>query len=88
VSPSSICANVNPNNIPAGDPLLVTVPVADLTGCYGACSVTVEGFAEVYLTSGSNASISGCFVQAVSANSVGGSGSPTLGALGVPTLIQ
>jgi hypothetical protein len=88
VSPSSICANVNPNNIPAGDPLLVTVPVADLSGCTGACSVSVEGFAEVYLTSGSDASISGCFVQEVSTNSVGGSGAPVLGALGVPTLIQ
>lgn len=88
VSPNSICKNVNPANIPAGDPLLVTVPVADLTGCNGACSVTVEGFAEVYLTAGSDASISGCFVQEISANSVGGSGATVLGALAPPILIQ
>jgi Flp pilus assembly protein TadG len=96
VSPSSICAGTNPaDNIPEGDPLLVTVPVGDMSTCSnGNCNITVTGFALVYLTDlsvsgqASNATISGCFVSAIPNNTVGSTNAPALGALGKPILIQ
>ncbi len=95
VTPSSVCAGNNPDNIPPGDPLLVTVPVADMSTCTnGTCSVTVTGFAEVYLTGlsasgqASNATITGCFVSEVGSQTAGGTGAPALGSLGRPVLIQ
>jgi hypothetical protein len=80
--------------IPANDPLLVTVPVGDLTGCSGSCWTKITGFAQVYLYSLSKASdqitLSGCFIQQTDPN--GGSGgvanAPNLGAIAPPTLIQ
>ena len=95
VDPSSICGGSNPDNIPNGDPLLVTVPVGDMSTCStGNCNVTVTGFAEVYLTSlsasgsASNATISGCFVKAIAASSIGSASAPNLGSFGKPVLIQ
>jgi len=95
VSPDSICSGSNPDNIPPGDPLLVTVPVGDMSTCTnGNCNVTVSGFAEVYLTGitasgpASGATITGCFVSTVGEQTAGGSGAPALGSLGRPVLIQ
>ena len=102
VDSSGICAgNGNPGNIPLGDPLLVTIPVADFSGCGGgrgrgrhACSVPIEGFAQIYLTNmtatkrGSAAQIEGCFVQAVAPGSIGSTSAPVLGALSPPILIH
>ena len=80
----------NPNDIPAGDPCLVVVPAVDYHGCTGSCSMTIEGFALIYLEPSTTTStnINGCFVQAVTANSIASSSAPALGALQVPTLTQ
>jgi Flp pilus assembly protein TadG len=90
VDPNSICTNSggNPSSIPPGDPLLVAVPAVDFSGCKGKCSMNIEAFAMVYLTDISGGSISGCFVQAIAARSVGSSGAPKLGALSPPILIR
>ncbi len=80
----------NPNNIPPNDPCLVVVPAVDYHGCNGNCSLTIEGFALIYLEPSTTTStnINGCFVQAIAPNSIAGSGAPGLGALQVPTLTQ
>src|ERR1700678_2396718 len=80
----------NPNDIPAGDPCLVVVPAVDYHGCTGSCSMTIEGFALIYLEPSTTTStnINGCFVQAVTANTIASSSAPALGALQVPTLTQ
>jgi Flp pilus assembly protein TadG len=91
---TKVCGNGgNPNNIPLDDPLLITVPVVDFGGCSGDCTMAIEGFADVYLTAMSvdksgNATIDGCFVQEVTAGSVGSASAPVLGALSKPILIQ
>jgi len=80
--------------IPSIDPLLVTLPVADVSGCAGSCSVPVTGFALVYMyamtkVSPDGVSISGCFVQQADPGGGGGvAGAPNLGAIAPPTLIQ
>jgi putative Flp pilus-assembly TadE/G-like protein len=80
----------NPSDIPAGDPCLVIVPAVDYHGCTGNCSLTIEGFAEIYLepATTTGTSINGCFVSAVAANTIASSSAPALGALQVPILIQ
>jgi Putative Flp pilus-assembly TadE/G-like len=85
------CANGgNPKDIPPGDPCLVVVPAVDYHGCTGNCPLTIEGFAMIYLeaatTTGTH--IDGCFVKAVSADSIATSSAPGLGALQVPQLTQ
>jgi putative Flp pilus-assembly TadE/G-like protein len=79
--------------IPSNDPLLVTVPVADLSSCKGSCTVAVTGFAQVYLYSLSKTSsdivLSGCFVQQPDNGCAGGTASAgNLGAIAPPSLIQ
>ena len=92
--PNSICNGQNPTPpIPTGDPLLVTLPVADISPCGGSCSgVKVMGFANVYLTgmskSGPNINLTGCFVSNVTLGGGGDPGAPSLGAIAPPTLIQ
>jgi Flp pilus assembly protein TadG len=90
VDPSSICTTGggNPTNIPPGDALLVAVPAVDFGRCHGKCSMSIEAFAMVYLTGGSEGQIDGCFVQAIAARSVGSSSAPKLGALSPPVLIR
>jgi hypothetical protein len=79
----------NPNNIPAGDPCLVVVPAVDYHGCTGSCSITILGFAEVYLESDSTGRfIDGCFVSSVAADTVASITAPQLGAVVPPGLIQ
>lgn len=97
VDPSNVCTTGggNPTNIPLGDPLLVTVPVANFSsGCSGVCTASIEGFAQVYLTNvrssrrTNTSEIDGCFVQAVAPGSVGSASAPVLGALSPPILVQ
>jgi hypothetical protein len=78
----------NPNDIPPGDPCLVVVPAVDFHGCTGNCSLTIEGFAMIYLEAATTTStnINGCFVKAIGADSIASSSAPSLGALQVPTL--
>ena len=88
---SDPCANGgNPNDIPPGDPCLVVVPAVDYHGCTGNCPLTIEGFAMIYLeaatTTGTH--IDGCFVKAVTADSIAVASAPGLGALQVPALTQ
>jgi hypothetical protein len=80
----------NPSNIPAGDACLVVVPAVDYHGCTGSCSISVEGFALIYLepATTTGTSINGCFVKAVAADTVTASGAPQLGAEMPPVLIQ
>jgi Flp pilus assembly protein TadG len=79
------------------DPLLVTIPVGDTSGCNGSCSLTVEGFARVYLTgltqsscTGSNPcwNLTGCFVKADTPGGGGSASAPQLGSIPPPNLIQ
>ncbi len=93
--PSSGCTMAaSGTKIPSIDPLLVTLPVADVSGCTGSCSVPVTGFALVYIdsmdkTPSNGVSISGCFVQQTDPGGGGGvAGAPDLGAIAPPTLIQ
>ena len=80
----------NPSDIPAGDACLVVVPAVDYHGCTGSCSITVEGFALIYLEAATTTgtSINGCFVKAVAADTITASGAPQLGAEMPPILIQ
>jgi len=92
--PSSGCTMASSGTkIPSNDPLLVTVPVGDLSSCSGSCSVNITGFALVYLyslsKSSSNIQLSGCFVQQTDPNGGGGvAGAPNLGAIAPASLIQ
>jgi hypothetical protein len=83
-------AGGNPADIPAGDACLVVVPAVDYHGCTGSCSITVEGFALIYLepATTTGTSINGCFVKAVAADTITASGAPQLGAEMPPVLIQ
>jgi len=80
----------NPSDIPAGDACLVVVPAVDYHGCTGSCSMTIEGFALIYLepATTTGTSINGCFVKAVAADTITASGAPQLGAEMPPVLIQ
>jgi len=80
----------NPSDIPAGDPCLVVVPTVDFNGCSGNCSLTIEGFAEIYLDPATTTStkINGCYVSAVAANTIASSSAPVLGPYQVPVLSQ
>jgi Flp pilus assembly protein TadG len=80
----------NPNDIPPGDPCLVIVPAVDYHGCTGNCPLTIEGFAMIYLEAATTTSthIEGCFVKAITADSIAVASAPGLGALQVPALTQ
>jgi hypothetical protein len=94
---SDPCNGGATNNIPTGDPCLVTIPAVDFTGCNGNCNVTIEGFVQVYLEPSSSSKnqgqngtqISACYIQGVDGNAVTSSaGAPNLGAIEPPKLIQ
>ncbi len=74
--------------VPANDPCLVTVPAVDFTGCNGSCTMTVEGFAQIYLEQDSTTSkLDGCFVQGSNVTDAWGNpGAPFLGPLAPPIL--
>ena len=84
----------NPNDIPAGDPCLVVVPVVDFAAAAkaGKTSMPIEAFAEVYLEpTGPNATsatnIGGCYVSSVVGNTISGS-TQSFGPMTPPVLIQ
>jgi Flp pilus assembly protein TadG len=66
------CANGgNPNDIPAGDPCLVIMPMVDFTGVSGSKPMPIEQFAEVYLEPDSTpTSLDGCFISTVAGNTL------------------
>jgi hypothetical protein len=80
----------NPSDIPASDPCLVIVPAVDYHGCTGSCSITIEGFALIYLEAANTTgtSINGCFVKAVAADTITSITAPQLGAEMPPSLIN
>ena len=83
------CSGSNPNNIPPGDPCLVVVPAVDYHGCTGNCGLTIEGFAMIYLEGTSTGThIDGCFVKAITADSIAVASAPGLGALQPSQLTQ
>jgi Flp pilus assembly protein TadG len=86
------CSGSNPKDlIKAGDPCLVVVPVVNFATCgAGKCSMTIEGFAQIYIEPGNSSpsSINGCFVQSVAPETIGSSGAPNFGPVMPPTLIQ
>jgi Flp pilus assembly protein TadG len=70
--------------VPINDPCVVTVPVVDFTGCNGKCSLTIEGFAQVYLEQNSTStSMDTCYVQGATTTNL--AGSPTAPDLGPTT---
>jgi Flp pilus assembly protein TadG len=92
--PNTVCSGTNPAVIPPNDPLLVTLPVADISSCSGSCSgISVQAFVDVYLVdlskSGPNIAMTACFVQVVTPGGyVAKTSGPNLGAIVPPTLIQ
>lgn len=80
----------NPNSIDPGDPCLVVVPAVDYHGCTGSCGLTIEGFAVIYLEPATTTStnINGCFVKAITADSLAVASAPALGSQQVPALTQ
>jgi Putative Flp pilus-assembly TadE/G-like len=76
--------------VPINDPCLVTVPVVDFTGCNGNCSLTIEGFAQVYLEQDSTStSMDACYVQGSTTTNLAGSPTaPDLGPTTPPLLIN
>jgi Putative Tad-like Flp pilus-assembly len=87
---SDPCSGTNPRDlIPAGDPCLVIVPAVDYHGCAGSCTMTIEGFALIYIEPSTSTSthIDGCFIQSVSSSTLTSSTAPDLGASMPPQLI-
>jgi Flp pilus assembly protein TadG len=71
------------------DPCLITVPAVDFTGCKGSCTMTVEGFALMYLEQGSTTSaIKACYVSTNNCQTEGSASAPNLGSLSPPVLIN
>jgi len=86
------CANGgNPNNIPAGDPCLVIVPVVDFAQAAkaGKTSMPILAFAEVYLDPNTTdrSHINGCYVSSVVGDTLTG-GTPSFGPTTPPVLIN
>ena len=79
-----------PGAVPLNDPCLVTVPAVDFTGCNGNCSLTIEGFAQIYLEQSTTSSeIDGCFVQGSTTSNLHGSATaPNLGPTTPPDINQ
>ena len=87
---SDPCSNGGDTSaLQCNDPCLITVPAVDFTNCNGNCTMTVEGFALMYLEQGSTTSaISACYVATNHCNTTGNAGAPNLGSLSPPVLIN
>jgi Flp pilus assembly protein TadG len=82
-------AAANPNDIPIGDPCLVVVPAVDYHNCTGSCTMTIEGFALIYLDSTSTTTkIQGCFVKGIQNYTIQSATAPDLGGGTVDALLQ
>ena len=87
---SDPCSGTNPRDlIPAGDPCLVIVPAVDYHGCNGSCTMTIEGFALIYIEPSTSTSthIDGCFISSVASSTLTSLTAPDLGAAMPPGLI-
>jgi hypothetical protein len=87
---SDPCSGTNPRDlIPAGDPCLVIVPAVDYHGCAGSCTMTIEGFALIYIEASTSTSthIDGCFISSVASSTLTSLTAPDLGAAMPPGLI-
>lgn len=85
------CTGVNPNDIPLDDPCEVIVPAVDFANLNGKSrALTIEGFALVLLdpATTTSTSINGCFVSAITQDTIASSTAPDFGALVADTLTQ
>lgn len=88
---SDPCSGSNPSGvIQPGDPCVVIVPAVNFGGCGGSCSMTIQGFAEIYIEPAITTStkIQGCFISSAVGNTISSSTAPTLGPTQPPYLIQ
>ncbi len=85
------CTGVNPNDIPLDDPCEVIVPAVDFANLSGKSrALTIEGFALVLLdpATTTSTSINGCFVSAITQDTIASATAPDFGALVADTLTQ
>ena len=54
--------NATWNSHTSDDPRIAIVPIVDWTGCSGRCSLTVQGFASVWVTGTSGSDINAIFI--------------------------
>jgi Flp pilus assembly protein TadG len=84
------CSNGgNTTGLSCNDACLVTVPAVNFTNCKGNCSLTIEGFAQMYLEQGSTTqAIKACYISKNNCTVEAGSGAPNLGSLAPPVLVN
>jgi Flp pilus assembly protein TadG len=85
------CTGINPNDIPLNDPCEVIVPALDFSNLSGKSrALTIEGFALVLLdpATTTSTSINGCFVSAITQDTIASITAPDFGALVADTLTQ
>jgi Putative Flp pilus-assembly TadE/G-like len=84
------CSNGgNTSALKCNDPCLITVPAVNFTGCNGNCTLTIEGFAEMYLEQTSTTSaIQACYISTNNCQTEGSASAPNLGSLSPPVLIN
>jgi hypothetical protein len=85
------CTGLNPSDIPLNDPCEVIVPALDFASLSGKSrALTIEGFALVLLdpSTTTSTSINGCFVSAITQDTIASSTAPNFGALVADTLTQ
>jgi Flp pilus assembly protein TadG len=84
------CSNGgNTTGLSCNDPCLITVPAVNFTGCNGSCSLSIEGFAQMYLEQTSTTSaIQACYISNNNCTTTGSAGAPNLGSLAPPVLIN
>jgi hypothetical protein len=84
------CSNGgNTTGLSCNDPCLITVPAVNFTGCNGSCSMTIEGFAQMYLEQTSTTSaIQACYISKNTCTTQGSASAPNLGSLAPPVLIN
>ena len=85
------CTGINPNDIPLDDPCEVIVPALDFANLNGKSrALTIEGFALVLLdpATTTSTSINGCFVSAITQDTIASITAPDFGALVADTLTQ
>ena len=84
------CSNGgNTSALNCNDPCLITVPAVNFTNCNGNCTMTIEGFALMYLEQGSTTSaINACYISKNTCTTEGSASAPNLGSLSPPVLIN
>jgi Flp pilus assembly protein TadG len=86
------CSGTNPASILSpSDPCIVIVPIVNFATCgSGTCSMTIEGFAQIYIepSTSTPSNIQGCFVSTVAPDTIGSSSAPAFGPVQAPVMIQ